>query len=236
MEVVVLTTRATAVMAVLACLVLLAAPAFARAADDQEVASVKHDLVGRVAPKFSARGLTHVWPNTGFSNRRAIYPVLERRAVGNSEWLRISVIRNRKQVGAWVPASITRTKFINWRVTIDLSGRRATITRAGSVVRRFRVVVGAPGTPTPRGRFYVVDHMRLHNSWAGGNWALALSAFSNVLKNFDGGKGQVAMHAKGALSNPLGSAASHGCVRFANDAAAWMARKVPNGSRVDIHA
>jgi lipoprotein-anchoring transpeptidase ErfK/SrfK len=156
--------------------------------------------------------------------------------IGQSEWVRIVAIKNRRQVKVWVPAWVTRKKVIDWRVTVDLSSRRATITRGGQVVRRFRVVVGAPSTPTPRGRFFVIDHLRLHNSWSRGAWALALSAYSNVLRNFDGGQGQVAMHAKGSLSNPLGTAASHGCVRFANSAAAWMAGNVPNGSAVDIKA
>lgn len=254
MEVVDFTTR-TALPAILCCAAVLGAPALAHAEDAApaqaaptqtapaqaapaqdrtEVVSVKRYTLGRTGPKVGARGVTHLWTNTGFSGRRAMYPVMARRMVGTSEWVRVKVLRHRRQVGAWIPAWVTRKRFIDWRITVDLSSRRATITRLGKVVRRYRVVVGAPSTPTPRGHFYVMDHLRLHTSWAPGKWALATSAFSNVLRRFEGGEGQVALHAKGFLSNPLGTAASHGCVRFANGAVAWLARKIPNGTPVDI--
>jgi hypothetical protein len=79
-----------------------------------------------------------------------------------------------------------------------------------------------------------VERVKLHTSWARGLWSLALSAHSTRLKHFEGGDGQVALHARGSLAAPLGTAASHGCVRFSNSAAAWLARVVPRGTPVDI--
>jgi lipoprotein-anchoring transpeptidase ErfK/SrfK len=76
--------------------------------------------------------------------------------------------------------------------------------------------------------------MHLHNSWANGQWALATSAFSRILKHFDGGQGQVALHARASLPDPVGTAASHGCVRFNNGDIAWMAAHIPNGTPVWI--
>ena len=94
--------------------------------------------------------------------------------------------------------------------------------------------MGAPSTPTPTGTWYVVDRMHLHTSWSQGRWALATSAFSRVLKRFDGGQGQVALHARGLLRDPVGTAASHGCVRFNNGDINWLAAHVPNGTQILI--
>jgi hypothetical protein len=76
--------------------------------------------------------------------------------------------------------------------------------------------------------------MHLHTSWAPGKWALATSAFSRVLKRFEGGVGQVALHDRGFLADPVGTAASHGCVRFNHANINWMAAHIPNGTPIWI--
>jgi lipoprotein-anchoring transpeptidase ErfK/SrfK len=219
--------------------VALAAPAAAHAASPApgrfEGVTVKRYLMGRVKPTLRARGSAHLWTNTGFSNRRAVYPVIRHQVMANgSEWLQVEALRNRTQVKVWIPKWATHRVWVHYRILVDISSRLATLYRDGSVMKRYRVVVGAPSTPTPTGHFYVVDRMRLHTSWANGKWALATSAFSNILKHFDGGQGQVALHARGSLGDPVGTAASHGCVRFNDGDIAWLATHVPNGTRVDI--
>jgi len=216
----------------------LAAPAVAQAANPPkrfEGVTVKRYLMGRVKPTVRARGAAHLWTNTGFSARRAVYPVVRHQVLDDgTEWLQVDALRNRTQVKVWIPKWATRRVWIAYQVKIDISSRLATIYRNGRVARRFRVVVGAPSTPTPTGRWYVVDRMRLRTSWAYGKWALATSAFSRVLRRFDGGQGQVALHARGMLSAPVGTAASHGCVRFKDGDVAWMAAHVPNGTQILI--
>jgi lipoprotein-anchoring transpeptidase ErfK/SrfK len=216
----------------------LAAPAVADAANPPkrfEGVTVKRYLMGRVKPTIRARGTAHLWTNTGFSARRAVYPVVRHQVLDDgTEWLQVDALRNRTQVKVWIPKWATRRVWIAYQVKIDISSRLATVYRNGKVARRFRVVVGAPSTPTPTGRWYVVDRMRLRTSWAYGKWALATSAFSRVLKRFDGGQGQVALHARGALTAPVGTAASHGCVRFKDGDVAWMAAHIPNGTQILI--
>lgn len=216
----------------------LAIPAAAQASsvpDRFEGVTVKRYLMGRVKPTLRARGAAHLWTNTGFSNRRAVYPVLKHQVFEDgSEWLQVRALRNRTQVKVWIPSWATRRVWIAYKIKIDISSRLATIYKNGKVNRRFRVVVGAPSTPTPRGTWYVVDRMHLNNSWSQGRWALATSAFSRVLKRFDGGQGQVALHARGLLRDPVGTAASHGCVRFNNGDIAWIASHVPNGTQIQI--
>jgi lipoprotein-anchoring transpeptidase ErfK/SrfK len=216
----------------------LLVPAAAEAASTPksfEGVTVKRYLMGRVKPTVRARGAAHLWTNTGFSNRRAVYPVVRHQVLEDgTEWVQVLALRNRTQVKVWIPKWATRKVTIRYKLVVDLSSRRTTVYRDGKVLRRFRVVVGTPSTPTPTGTWYVVDRMHLWNAWSQGRWALALSAFSRVLREFDGGQGQIALHARGSLGAPVGTAASHGCVRFNNGDIAWVAAHVPNGTTVQI--
>jgi lipoprotein-anchoring transpeptidase ErfK/SrfK len=217
---------------------LLVLPATAHAVQmpkRDEAVMINRYLMGHAKPSSVSRGTVHLWTNTGYSNRRAVYPVIAHKTAKNgTEWLKVRVVRRPKGVDTWIPAWATTRVWIKYRIVVDLSSRLARIYRSGSLVKRYRVVVGAPNTPTPTGHYYVVDRMRLHTSWANGLWALATSAYSARLKHFDGGDGVIALHARGALSNPVGTAASHGCVRFNNGDIAWMARHIPNGTRIEI--
>jgi|SRR5215217_2010344 len=51
-----------------------------------------------------------------------------------------------------------------------------------------------------------------------------------------GGPGRVAIHGRGGASllDPLGTAASHGCIRVDSRQAAWLARVLPPGAPVEI--
>jgi lipoprotein-anchoring transpeptidase ErfK/SrfK len=195
----------------------------------------KFDVLVRARPSSNARVVGMLRTRTRFTLRRAVAPVIEQgTGRGGSKWLRVALDRRPSGASGWIPRWATRVRRLHWRIAVDLSSRRAKVYRDGRLVHRYRVVVGAPASPTPAGHFFVVDRMRLHNSWARGGWALATSAYSEVLRHFDGGDGQVALHAKGALSAPLGTAASHGCVRFSDRAIAWMAKRIPVGTPIDI--
>ena len=71
-------------------------------------------------------------------------------------------------------------------------------------------------------------------SSAGAPFALALSARSNVLQEFAGGPGQVAIHGVANLAGTLGTAVSHGCVRLANRSISWLAARIGPGVPVTI--
>jgi len=94
--------------------------------------------------------------------------------------------------------------------------------------------VGKPSTPTPHGRFFVEESVQMLPGAAGGPYALALSARSNVLQEFAGGPGQIALHGVANLGGTPGTAASHGCVRLANRHIRWLAARVSSGVPVTI--
>jgi hypothetical protein len=69
--------------------------------------------------------------------------------------------------------------------------------------------VGKPSTPTPAGHFFVEEAVALTPQDAGAPFALATSARSQVLQEFDGGPRQIALHGMGNLYGTLVTAVSH---------------------------
>jgi hypothetical protein len=153
------------------------------------------------------------------------------------KWLRVLLPDRPNGRLAWVNAHRVRLARTKYRVEIDLSERRVTIRSAGRVTRRFRAVVGAPSTPTPRGLFAVYERARQPDPRGFlGPYALHLTAHSDVVDDYGGGPGRVAIHGRGgsSLVDPLGAAASHGCVRVDNAAVRHLARVLAPGVPVAI--
>jgi lipoprotein-anchoring transpeptidase ErfK/SrfK len=71
---------------------------------------------------------------------------------------------------------------------------------------------------------------------AGAPFALALSARSNVLRRYEGGPGQVAIHGMANLGGTLGTAGSHGCVRLSDRSIRWLAARIGPGVPVAIRS
>jgi hypothetical protein len=128
----------------------------------------------------------------------------------------------------WVRSERLLLHSTPWRITISRSRRTLTVYRDDRAVQALAVVIGAPLTPTPRGLFSIVHAWRSEPSAFVGSWVLGLTAHSDVLRNFEGGSGEVGIHGRGGASllDPLGSAASHGCIRLANRAIGWLVGRI----------
>ena len=152
-------------------------------------------------------------------------------------WVKVALPVRPNGTTGWIRADRVRLQRTRWRVVVDRSRRLATVFRSGRVMRRMRVVVGAPSTPTPLGRFAVYESIRQADPGGFiGPWALHLTAFSNVLDNYGGGPGRVALHGRSGASllDPLGTARSHGCVRMLNADIRYLARRIGPGTPVRI--
>ena len=196
--------------------------------------SLTQDTIARKSPSADAKAVARVPALTPLTGQRMVLPGIGRRKTESGDWIRVSLgIRPNGSTG-WVPAKAGRLVPLDWSIRVDLARRQLVVRHNWRVVKRITIVVGAESTPSPTGRFFVVEHVRLGTSWSPNGWALALSAFSNILRHYDGGEGQVALHARGTLRGALGSASSHGCVRLPDAIAAWLARWIPNGTPVRI--
>jgi lipoprotein-anchoring transpeptidase ErfK/SrfK len=216
----------------LTVIVLAAVCMPATAAGAQRTAKLLHRAQVRDAPAGGVTGeLGARRPLTGSPT---VVPVVAVAVVGGRSWLRVRLPRRPNGATGWIASDGTAAREARWRVVIDRSRRRATILRDGRRVRSFSVVVGARSTPTPLGRFFVTERVRQPRGSALGPWVLATSAYSDVLQEFEGGPGQIGLHGRTGLPAPLGTAASHGCVRFSDRAIGWLARRAGPGTPVAV--
>jgi lipoprotein-anchoring transpeptidase ErfK/SrfK len=134
----------------------------------------------------------------------------------------------------WITADSTKRTQTVWHLTVDLSSRTLKVYRAGSQVKKYKTVIGAPATPTPNGEFFVEESVRLSKSAPGEPYALALSARSSVYQEFEGGPGQIAIHGRNGIGGTLGTAESHGCIRASTGGVTWLAKHIGQGVPVTI--
>jgi lipoprotein-anchoring transpeptidase ErfK/SrfK len=193
------------------------------------------DRVARAAPGAHARLVESVAARRPLTGARTVLPVLGRaRGRGGAAWVHVRLPGRPNGHSGWIRARHIRTASTGWRLAIDLSARRVTVYQYGRIQRRFSAVVGKPSTPTPRGRFFVEEAIAFSPQEAGNPFALATSARSNVLQEFEGGPGQIALHGTNGLSGVPGTAASHGCIRLSTSAITWLARRIGSGVPLTI--
>lgn len=149
-------------------------------------------------------------------------------------WLRVMLPGRPNGSTGWIAAQGTRPRATGWSILVNLTHRRVQVYQHGRLSRSFRPVVGKPSTPTPTGRFFVEETFRMVASEPGGPIALALSARSNTLQEFEGGPGQIALHGRDGLGGTLGAAESHGCVRLDTASIEWLGAHIFAGTPVRI--
>ncbi len=189
--------------------------------------------VARSAPNAQARALETVAGRRPLTRVPTVLPVLGHGGRGNS-WARVRLPGRPNGHAGWISTVGTRAAETDWRIRVSLSARRVTVVHSGRTVRRFRAVVGKPSTPTPRGSFFVEEALALSHGEAGAPYALATSARSNALQEFDGGPGQIALHGTRHLAGRPGTAVSHGCIRLGTRAITWLARRIGAGVPVIV--
>lgn len=169
-----------------------------------------------------------------------------RRTPDGREWLRVRLPVRPNRASGWIRRDLVLLSRTRYWVTVDLSARRVRVHRArrfgerrrkAAMVKQRRAVVGKRSTPTPRGLHAVYETVRQPDPNAFlGTWALHLTAHSEVLYDYGGGDGRTAIHGRGGRSfaDPLGSAASNGCVRMNNGFIGWLARHADAGTPVRV--
>ena len=149
------------------------------------------------------------------------------------EWLKVQLPVRPNFTHGWVRVSDVELSGLPYRIVVERCARRLTVFDRGRVVLRTVVAVGRPQYPTPLGEFYV-DYVYPFSMSSGyGPWLLSVAGFSDVLTNFAGGRGQIAIHGTNARWS-LGRAASHGCVRVAPEISTQLAKMIKPGTPVSI--
>jgi lipoprotein-anchoring transpeptidase ErfK/SrfK len=147
-------------------------------------------------------------------------------------WYRVQLPMKPNEVTGYVRARSVNLRPVRSRVVVDLSARKVALYRSGKLVLQTRAAIGATGTPTPLGSYYVNQRFRTDVNGPFGWAAIGISAFSEVLTGWVQG-GPVAIH---GTNNPslLGLRVSNGCIRVSNDVIRRLWQLAPTGTPVLI--
>jgi lipoprotein-anchoring transpeptidase ErfK/SrfK len=212
-----------------------AAPPNAQTPATQKLARLNHAAEAYSSPDAGATQLERVSATRPITRERTALPVLGMATdLQGNVWLDVLLPGRPNSHAGWIPGSSATLGATGWALTVHTSTRRVTARHDGALVRTFKVVVGKSSTPTPGGRFFVEESIKLEGWAVGAPYALALSARSNVLQEFAGGPGQIALHGTNNVGGLLGTAASHGCIRLDTRAIVWLADRIPPGTPVRI--
>ncbi|HXQ00778.1 MAG TPA: L,D-transpeptidase, partial [Solirubrobacteraceae bacterium] len=189
------------------------------------------------APAAGSQQIALVPATTPITGEQSTLPVIgHSTGSGGVRWLQVMLPGRPDGLTGWIAQNGTRKLTTGWHILVDLAARRVWVYRDGLTVRTFEAVVGKPSTPTPTGQFFVEETVQMEPDQAGGPYALALSARSNVLEEFEGGPGQIGIHGRNQLGGTLGAAESHGCIRLATPSIDWMAARIGPGTPTTIYA
>ncbi|HEX3978765.1 MAG TPA: L,D-transpeptidase [Solirubrobacteraceae bacterium] len=187
------------------------------------VALLRHSTALHAKP--GGRVLAKLALKTEFGSPEALWVVRH-----SGRWLGVvSPKAGNNQVG-WIPASVVSLSRVNWELKVSLSARKLTVLDNGRVKQRYTVAIGAPGAPTPTGRFAVTDRLLTGNP-AGpyGCCILALSAKApHAIQDWSGGD-RIAIHST-PETDTIGEAVSHGCVRLTLAEGQWLISHIPLGT------
>src|SRR5579859_4954421 len=234
-------------IATVACAMLVAicaqpvrATAGPRISAAQEIAALFSSRAVRDRPDAHEEPIAFVSVMRPITGERTVLPVLAQ-AIDNHgrAWLRVR-LPGRALGGAppprtgWINASNTLISTTSWHIVVELNARRVLVYRDGRRLRSYPAIVGKPSTPAPTGEYFVEENVQLPADQPGAPFALATSDRSNVLQEFDGGPGQIAIHGLDNLGGQLGTAVSHGCIRLADSAITWLAARIAPGVPISI--
>lgn len=151
-------------------------------------------------------------------------------------WERVLLPSKPNRASGWIYTGATNGSHLDTRITgylirVETRARKISVFKNGRSLGTWTVAVGAPATPTPTGRTFLLASLApAHPTYS--PLILPLGFHSNTLDSFGGGPGTVGVH---GWPNPsvFGQAVSHGCVRVPA-AALHVLAVIPLGSLVLI--
>jgi L,D-transpeptidase catalytic domain len=196
-------------------------------------ASAATSAAAYARPSATARrvGRLRLLTEDGFPE---VYVLLaEQRDAGGDSWVRLRLPQRPNNVTGWVrrralgPFELVRTRLVVNRRALSI-----TLYDRGKRRVRARVGIGAPGTPTPSGSFWIREKFRVAGNPLYGTRALGTAAYSNVLTDWPGG-GVIGIHGTGQPGLIPGRP-SHGCIRLRNADVERLYALTPVGTPLKI--
>lgn len=200
--------------------------------DSTRWAPVLHATVARRTPDGHAARAGFLPTRTGDGTSNIV--VADGEAVRRGVlWERVRLTELPNGTDGWVPRrALGGWSFVQTRLVVDRSRLDASLYRGGHLVFHAPVGIGAPGTPTPAGRFYIRDRLSGFKSPMYGPLAFGTNARSPTLTDWPDG-GIVGIHGTDSPGLIPGRI-SHGCVRMTNAAILRLGKLMPVGTVVII--
>ncbi len=154
-------------------------------------------------------------------------PVVGRRG----PWTQVLLPSRPNSSTGWLRTAGLAERHTPFLVRVHVGSRSLELLRDGDPIGSWSVAVGAPETPTPVGRTFLLGSI-VDEGQGYSPLILPLGAHSDTLDTYGGGPGTVALHGWPDAS-VFGRAVSHGCVRVPADALDQL-RQVPLGTLVIV--
>jgi lipoprotein-anchoring transpeptidase ErfK/SrfK len=150
------------------------------------------------------------------------------------EWTQIRVPgRPNGRVGWVARDSLGAFRMTRWQIVVNRRTLRMTVLWNGKRRWRRPVGIGKRATPTPAGRFWIRERIKVGNRKSP-YWPYALgTADYSTLSEWPGG-GVVGIHGDWSQPELIPGRPSHGCIRMYDRDVAWLARHVPVGAPLRI--
>ena len=117
----------------------------------------------------------------------------------------------------WIPIRGLRRDATWVTVRVDLSRHLLVVEKRDRVLGRFTAATGAPGSPTPPGRYFVTDRVAFPAGSYYGTFAFGISGIQTRLPPGWSGGNQLAIHGTNSPSS-IGRSVSAGCLRVSEAA------------------
>lgn len=172
--------------------------------------------------------VTQTLSNPTHENALLVMSVKER----SGGWLMVQFPMRPNESTGWIKESTVDLRSVPNHIVVEVANRKLSAFSGSTLLMETPVGVGKARTPTPVGTFYV-DISVKNPGGAYGAHMLSVAGFSNVLKSFGNGIGQIAIH---GTNNPgsVGQFSSNGCMRLNNSAVLQLAALAPPGTPVYI--
>jgi L,D-transpeptidase catalytic domain len=159
-----------------------------------------------------------------------VYVLLaERQDADGTAWVRLRLPQRPNDVTGWVRRGMLGPLYVvRTRLVLNTRALRLTLFDRGKPRFRARVGIGAPGTPTPKGSFWIREKFRVSGNPLYGTRAMGTAAYSNVLTDWPGG-GVIGIHGTGEPWLIPGRP-SHGCIRVRNPDVERLYKRTPIGT------
>jgi hypothetical protein len=196
-------------------------------------ATVLRSTVARLRPDARAPAVARLDKRTPERTANLVLVVGRAKDRAGELWVRVQLPILPNGSTGWVRRDALGVyQVVETSLEIDLDRLTARLLDDGREVFRAGIGIGARGSPTPTGRFYVRSKLTRYASPLYGPVAFGTSARSTTLTEWPGG-GFVGIH---GTSRPelLPGAVSHGCIRMRNADILRLSRLMPVGTPIMI--